>query len=74
MKMDYNFVIPFITIFYSTKSCNASTLRRVTFGFSNPFRIVWHAFHSLISQPHIYVRRWIILKYKRNLPNDLIAT
>ena len=34
MKMDYNFFIPFITIFYSTKSRNANAQRRVTFGFS----------------------------------------
>ena len=77
--MNYNFFTHFITILYSTKSCNANTQRRMTLWFLflwnvNPFRIVWHAFHSLISQPQMHVHWWIISKYKRNLPNDLIAT
>ena len=46
MKMDYKFFIPFITIFYYTKSCNANTLRRLTFGFSSLLVSLPYSLHT----------------------------
>ena len=62
MKMDRNIFIHFITIFYSTKSCNANAQRRVLVSLFTKLK------------PTPYGLAWIILGYKLACLLILIAT